>query len=283
MRYCGRTFSSREIHWVKDLIQNNPQISRQDISRRFCDCFDWRKPDGGLKDMSCRVAFIRMDKDGVIDLPPPKRPYNKPGKSLKKSFRTDPQSSTTIPAGQLDLTLELVDPKTSGLWNEFIHRYHYLGYKALPGAQLRYFIKDGDRILALLGFGAAAWKTASRDLFIGWDALTRKRNLHLIANNARFLILPWINSKNLGSRILSMAAKRIADDWQNRYHYRPVLMETFVEKRRFAGTCYKAANWICVGQTTGRTKIDLPKRGSAPVKSVWLYPLTKNFRKHLQN
>ncbi len=282
-RYCGRDFSSSEIQWVKEFIDNNPRSNRQEISRRFCDVFDWRKPDGGLKDMSCRVAFIRMHENGLIRLPPPQKAYNKPGQSLKKTSRTAPLAPITKAAGRFDLTLQLVDRTTSSLWNEFIHRYHYLGYKALPGAQIRYFVKDNDQILALLGFGAAAWQTAPRDLFIGWDAKTRKRNLHLVVNNARFLILPWIRSKNLGSRILSQAAKRLADDFQDRYKYRPMLMETFVEKRRFAGTCYKAANWIYVGETTGRTKIDLPKRGSAPVKTIWLYPLTKDFRGRLRN
>jgi hypothetical protein len=282
-RYCGRDFSSTEIKWVKKLIEDNPQINRQEISRRFCDAFDWRKPDGGLKDMSCRVAFIRMHENGLIRLPAPKKVFNKPGRSLKKTSRTAPQASITKPAGHLDLTLQRVDRKMSGLWNEYIHRYHYLGYKALPGAQIRYFVKSNDRILALLGFGAAAWQTAPRDLFIGWDTKARKRNLHLVVNNARFLILPWIRSKNLGSRILSLSARHLADDFQDRYKYRPVLMETFVEKRRFSGTCYKAANWICVGETTGRTKIDLPKRGSAPIKTIWLYPLTKDFRERLQN
>jgi len=282
MRYCGREFTTAEIEWVRGLIKNNPAISRQDISRNFCVVFNWRKPDGGLKDMSCRVAFIKMHQNGVIALPPPRHPYHKPGaRRIRNSRRTAPQSTITKQAGQFDLSFERVGRSVSGLWNEFIHRYHYLGYKTLPGAQMRYFVKDGDRILALLGFGAAAWQTAPRDHFIGWDASARKRNLHLIVNNARFLILPWVRSKNLGSRILSLAARRIADDWQQSYRYRPVLLETFVEKRRFAGTCYKAANWIRVGETTGRTKIDLPIPGSAPIKSIWLYPLTRDFRGHL--
>ena len=136
-------------------------------------------------------------------------------------------------AGALDLSL--VDTRTSALWNDYIDRYHYLGYTALPGAQLRYFVRSQGQILALLGFSAAAWKVAPRDEYIGWDAQTRKKNLHLVVNNARFLILPWIRSKNLASRILSMAAGRIASDWHARYGYKPVLLETFVEKERFTG------------------------------------------------
>lgn len=281
MRYCGREFSSGQIRWVQDTIQSTAGITRQALSQCFCETFDWRKPDGGLKDMSCRVAFLKMDRDGVITLPPPKRAYAKPGSRSRKSTLTDPKPRITTAAGKLPLDLEMVKRSTSALWNEYIDRYHYLGYKALPGAQLRYFVKADDKILALLGFGAAAWKTAPRDKFIGWTQAFREQNLHLVVNNARFLILPWVQSKNLGSRILSMAAKQLPNDWQARYHYCPVLLETFVEKRRFAGTCYKAANWICVGDTQGRGKLDVHMQYKLPVKSIWLYPLHKSFRTRL--
>lgn len=281
MRYCGKEFSSGQIQWIQDTIQNTDGITRQALSKRFCETFDWRKPDGGLKDMSCRVAFLKMDRAGVITLPAPKRAYAKPGSRSRKSTLTDPQPRITTAAGKLPLHLEMVKRSTSTLWNEYIDRYHYLGYKALPGAQIRYFVKADDRIVALLGFGAAAWKTAPRDRFIGWTQAFKEQNLHLVVNNARFLILPWVQSKNLGSRILSMAARKLPDDWQVRYHYRPVLLETFVEKRRFAGTCYKAANWSYVGDTQGRGKLDVHMQYKLPVKSIWLYPLHKNFRTRL--
>jgi hypothetical protein len=177
--------------------------------------------------------------------------------------------------------LQLVEKADSALWNEYIDRYHYLGYTPLPGAQLRYFVKSGTQILALLGFGAAAWKTAPRDSYIDWDAGTRKRNLHLIVNNARFLILPWVRSRNLASKILSMVSRRIVADWQQKYNYEPVLLETFVEKARFQGTCYKAANWIYVGDTQGRGKLDVHNEYKLPVKGIYLYPLRKDFRKRL--
>jgi hypothetical protein len=231
--------------------------------------------------MSCRVAFLRMDKAGLLKLPAPTRAYARPGTNMKRTSDCRRQPEIVQPAGQLNPVLELVQKGQSGLWNEFIDRYHYLGYQALPGAQLRYFVKGGGKILALLGFGAAAWKTAPRDQYIGWDAESRKSNLHLVVNNARFLILPWVNSKNLGSKILSMAGRRLASDWEDRYNYRPQLLETFVEKERFIGTCYKAANWICVGQTRGRGKLDVKNEYKLPVKSVWLYPLCRDFRKKL--
>jgi Domain of unknown function (DUF4338) len=178
-----------------------------------------------------------------------------------------------------ELVLEIVNRTTSALWNAYIDRYHYLGYTPLPGAQLRYFVKADDQILALLGFAAAAWKCAPRDDAIGWDSETRKKNLHLVVNNARFLVL--VQTKNLASRILSLAAKRIASDWRARYGYAPVLLETFVDTERCTGTCYKAANWIYVGATQGRGKLDSRHEHKLPIKSVWLYPLRKDFRRCL--
>jgi hypothetical protein len=283
MRYCGRQFSLTEIDRINRWVDTEPELSRQELSRRFCRVANWRKPDGGLKDMSCRVAFLKMDKAGIIHLPAPKRAFFKPGSRIKRTALDQDTAPIVQPAGQLDPVLELVQKDQSALWNQLVQRYHYLGYTALPGAQLRYLVKSKRRLIALLGFGAAAWKTAPRDAYIGWSAHQRKQNLHLIVNNARFLILPWVHSKNLASRILSLAARRIATDWQARYSYRPCLLETFVEKKRFSGTCYKAANWIHVGDTQGRGKLDVKNEYKLPVKSVWLYPLDRDFRKKLSH
>lgn len=281
MRYCGRDFTKEEISWIRQLIANRPDVSRKDISVLFCREFNWFKPDGGLKDMSCRVAMLKMEKDGHFILPLPKKKHTKPYKKIRTLWTLE-QPEIYNKAGEFNLKLELVDNCGSALWNEFIDRYHYLGYKTLPGAQLRYFVKADNQILALLGFGAAAWKTAPRDKYIGWDKPARKKNLHLVVNNARFLILPWVHSKNLGSKILSLASKRICADWQKRYNYRPVLLETFVEKQRFKGICYKAANWVEVGDTRGRGKLG-NREGEVPVKSVWLYPLCSDFRRQLSD
>ena len=170
---------------------------------------------------------------------------------------------------------------TSQLWNELIERYHYLGHKPLPGAQLRYFVFSGSRLLAIMGFVASAWSVAGRDCYIGWTAKQRKSNLHLIVNNARFLILPWVHSRNLASKILSLACKQIRDDWQARYNYSPVLLETFVEIDRFRGTCYRAANWMQVGITQGRGKLEKSMQGKLPKKYILLYPLVKDFKEQL--
>lgn len=281
--YCGRDFTPKELEQIRYLIKNNPEFNRTRLSTEVCRMFQWLKPDGKLKDMSCRVAMLRMDKDGLIRLPPSTR-TRQPVRKIEFTPATDPQSPVICPVNQLSqLHLRMVTKTTSALWNEFIERYHYLGHSPLPGAQLRYFVTTGEQIVALTGFGAAAWQTAPRDQFIGWNHDQRKKNLHLIVNNARFLILPWIQSKNLASKILSMTIRLLPIDWKKRYNIRPVLMESFVQKNRFAGTCYKAANWINVGETKGRGKLGPPGKISVPIKDIWVYPLDKKFRVLLKN
>jgi len=169
------------------------------------------------------------------------------------------------------------DPNTR-LWNELVARYHCLGYSPLPGAQMRYFIQARGQILGLFGFGAAAWTCQPRDTFIGWDHNTRRANLHLVVGNARFLILPCVRVPHLASAALGRLARRLPADWEALYGYRPALLETFVEADRFRGTSYRAANWICVGQTQGRGKLGRFKQFSLPVKHVYVYALTPDFR-----
>jgi hypothetical protein len=224
-----------------------------------------------------------MQEDGVLMLPPPRHRTNHTRRFTQRTPEAEPGPELREPAGELrDLHLCVVAGKSeSGLWNEYVERYHYLGYQRLPGAQLRYFAKTGGRIVALLGFGAAAWKTAPRDTFIGWSPEERKRSLHLIVNNARFLILPWVSSRHLASKLLGMAARQLPGDWERRYSYQPVLLETFVEKERFAGTSYRAANWRCLGDTQGRGKLDTHRLHVLPIKSVWAYPLRPDFRRVL--
>lgn len=280
MRYCGRDFSEQELAWIRQLIADNPTRTRAALARLTCQALAWRKPDGGLKAMSCRVVMLRMQADGLLELPPPRHP--RPAIRLAHTARTAPGVPIDCPVHALPaLHLKPVERATSGLWNEFIHRYHYLGYTPLPGAQQRYFAYSATTPLALLGFGAAAWQSAPRDRFIGWTHNQRQRNLPLIVNNARFLILPWIRSPNLASKLLAIAARRLPSDWLQRYGYRPVLLESFVETERFAGTCYKAANWRYLGQTQGRGKLGPPRRQSVPIKDLWVYPLEARFRDRL--
>lgn len=284
MRYSGRDFSASQMDCIRALIENHPHYNRARLSRIVCEALDWRRPDGRLKDMSCRVAMLRMHEDGLIHLPAPLKRNNNGKSYLRRTPLAEPEPliQTSSPKYLENLHLNLVSARNeSHLWNEYIDRYHYLGYKPLPGAQLRYFAKAGNRVVALLGFAAAAWKTAPRDLFIGWTNKQREQRLHLVINNARFLILPWVQCHNLASRLLGMATKKIADDWQKNYAYRPVLVETFVEIPRFHATSYKAANWLYLGETKGRGKLDVQHKASLPIKSIWVYPLAKDFRYHL--
>lgn len=283
MHYCGREFTVAELELIRQLIDERPPNNRAQLSRAVCQRLRWYKPDGGLKEMSCRVVMLRMHADGLITLPAPRNGNGNGRAYRRRSPATDPGLPIDQPVEHLrDLRLEIVtDRRTSHLWNGYIQRYHYLGYQPLPGAQLRYVAASQGQILALLGFGAAAWKLAPRDRWIGWSAEQREKRLHLVINNARFLILPWITCRNLASKLLALAARRVAEDWTHRYGYRPVLMETFVETRRFLGTCYRAANWIPVGQTQGRGKLDSKHRTPLPVKDIWLYPLDKRFRSSL--
>ena len=283
-RYCARDFSVGELKLIKRLIADNPQLTRAALSRLACETLSWRRPDGRLKEMSCRVAMLRMQEDGLIKLPPARNGNNNGKIYCRRSQQARPDPVPFVsPAHCLtDLCIEIVsNSDQSHLWNEYIDRYHYLGYQPLPGAQLRYFVRDGNRTLAVLGFGAAALKTALRDQFIGWRQEQRRRQLHLVINNARFLILPWVHSKNLASKILAMTTRRIADDWQQHYSYRPVMIETFVETPRFSGTCYKAANWIYLGDTKGRGKMDRKHNAQLPKKSIWVYHLVRNYQELL--
>ena len=280
-RYCGREFSEEEIAEIRRLIAEDPHRTRAELSRLTCRVLGWYKADGGLKDMSARVAMLRMHADGLIILPPPRG--TPPQASISITAQTDPGPPLCKPAHTLtSLSLQRVQNRQdSRLWNEYIHRYHYLGYTPLPGAQLRYILFCEAHPIALLGFGAAAWQTAPRDRYIDWNHEQRKRNLPLIVNNARFLLLPWIQSKNLASLLLARVAKVLPQHWQEVYGYCLVLLETFVERPRFQGTCYKAANWIYLGQTKGRGKLGPAGKQSVPIKDLWVYPLDRHFRETL--
>ncbi len=281
-RYCGRNFSEEEIAEIRCLIAGDPGRTRAELSRLACRVLQWYKADGGLKDMSARVAMLRMQDDGLITLPPPR--CAPPDVTVSITSQTDPGPPLRRPARALTpLRLQRVRKRQdSRLWNEYIQRYSSdLGYKPLPGAQLRYILFSEAHPIALLGFGAAAWQTAPRDRYIGWSHDQRKRNLPLIVNNARFLILPWIQSKNLASMLLARVAKVLPEHWQEIYGYCPVLLETFVEKPRFQGICYKAANWTYLGQTKGRGKLGPAGKQSVPIKDLWVYPLDRRFREVL--
>ncbi len=278
--YCARVFTQEELQWIAQLIENNPQQRRTALSRQVCEQLNWRRPDGSLKDMTCRVAMLRMQADAVITLPASISRLPRARLSYPPTAASDPRPGLCAPVHELGpLRMEIVRTATpqSRLWNEYVARYHYLGYTPMSGSQMRYNIFAGERLVALISFGASAWKLADRERFIGWSEEQRSKNLQFVVNNARFLILPWIQSKGLASKILATAAKRLPNDWLERYGYRPAMLETFVETARHKGTSYKAANWVLVGRTVGRGKKSRTHKKILPIKDIWLYPLRRDY------
>jgi hypothetical protein len=233
--------------------------------------------------MSARVGLLRLHRAGIIELPAPTRENGNGRPLVHEPNEWPPECPLEGSVGGLSgLRLAPVaDKAASRLWNGLIDRYHYLGYTPLPGAQLRYLIESDQGLLGALGFGAAAWKVAARDRWIGWDRAGREANLGRVLNNARFLLLPWVRVKNLASKILALSALQVAEDFAARYGERPVLLETFVEIPRFSGTCYRAANWRYLGETQGRGKCDVAHRAALPRKAVYVYPLAADFRRAL--
>jgi Domain of unknown function (DUF4338) len=281
--YCGREFTNDDLRTIVRMIEQDPQLKRAPLSRRVCEQLNWVRPDGSLKDMTCRVAMLRMHADGVITLPASQMGPRRRAEFLATPA-TDAQPTLSQPVHELaSLTLCPIDARhaQSRLWNEYMARYHYLGYTPMSGSQIRYCVYAGEQLVALLSFGASAWKLSDRERFIGWSEPERQRNLQLVVNNARFLILPWIQCKGLASKILALAARQLPRDWQQRYGYQPMMLETFVETPRHKGTCYKAANWLLIGQTTGRGKKSTQSQPTIPIKDIWIYPLRRDFASHL--
>jgi len=277
---CGRSFTPEDIACIREIISATPPVCRREIARRTCEALKWLRLDGQLKEMSCRVALLRLQERGLIRLPPPQRRNGNTRPYQPQRTLVEPEASLSLPLQELTgLRVRTLESREdSRLWNEAVSRFHYLGYKRLVGAQMRFLIVAEAGLLGAIGFGASAWKVAPRDRWIGWSQREREKRLHLVVNNARFLLLPWVQSPNLASWVLSRCARQLPSEWQQRYGYQPVLLETFVEKDRFAGTCYRAANWTYLGETKGRGKLDRYKRYAEPVKQVYVYPLRKDFR-----
>ena len=280
--YCGRSFTKDEIELIRGITDDPRYDTRAAIARAVCAALDWTKPDGLPKVVSCQVALQRMEAHGVIWLPLPTREAA-PFRPVAPTTAGEPGTPITGALEELtELRLALVDTLAQArLWNELIQRYHYLGRGRSAGAQARYLAYDGDRLLGALGFGASAWRLADRDHCIGWTDAEREAHLHLVVQNRRFLVLPWVDVHALASRLLTLAARRLPGDWERRAGYRPVLLETFVERARFRGTSYAAAHWLRVGQTKGRGRNDRHKQGGQPIRDIWLYVLDPRCRELL--
>ena len=279
MIVCGRSFSEQSIADIQATIDREPGISRVALSRRICGKLNWRSPNGKLKEMSCRVALSRLHRRGLIQLPPPTQPApggKKPTLSGPITM-AEPIQCSLRELGSVELVkVKSAESKAARCWNELMGGYHYLGSGPLCGAQLRYLIKSAKgQWLGGLAFSASAWRVKARDQWIGWSDRARKENLHKVVSNSRFLILPWVKVQNLASHVLGQAAWRLRADWQERYGFEPVLLETFVDRSRFSGSSYRAANWLYVGQTSGRGRQDRKKTFSLSAKDVYLYRLSE--------
>ncbi len=286
-KFCGQIVKNQQLFEITEIIETFPNLSRTELANTVCELFSWKRPTGRLKSVECRKFLERLDEKGTISLPACRKQYaNRGAAEVQRTGKADIQP--TISAGLKELSpillIRVETREQRQLWYEYVDRYHYLGYQVPFGAQLRYFIKSGanDDILGCFQFSSPAWKMAPRDRWIGWTDEQRKVNLQKIINNSRFLIFPWVSVKNLASSVLALVVKTIPDDWQRCYGYRPVLMETLVDRKRFKGTCYKAANWIHMGQTTGRGRMDRDNnQQGASVKEIFVYPLTPRFRQEL--
>jgi hypothetical protein len=283
-KLLGRPFDHGTLEVIREEIATAIPSIREEIARRVCKRLEWKSPGGQYQVMSAKVAMLRLHRAGLVELPPPIR-GNGHGRRLRNRTVVLPEESPLeLPVDKLR-GLELcrvTDSEQSALYNELMAEYHYLGYTPMAGSQVRYLFRSDEGLLGAIGFGASAWKVASRDTYIGWERSSREENLHLLLNNSRFLILPWVSSQNLASKILGLCARRIPEDFLDSYGYAPVLLETFVERGRFLGTCYRAANWVRVGETKGRGKKHVYKTPGVPIKAVWLLPLRKDFRSVLQ-
>jgi len=275
----------RALALIQRLQTEHPEWCRTQLSRELCQHWDWRRPTGQWRDMACRDLLLKLERAGHLVLPP--RRGTSPNALRNRTPLPVPHDTEPIREPLRDLLPLLVAPVATGttddkLFNCLVARYHYLGLRNTVGANLKYLIRDRHgRPLACMLFGSAAWKTAARDTFIGWDERVRRRHLPLLTNNTRFIILPWVFVEHLASHVLGRVLRRLNADWLAKYGYRLQLVETFVERSRFRGTCYRAANWMHLGATSGRSRQDRDRTLQVGVKDVFVYPLQSHFREVL--
>lgn len=282
----GRLIQHSDLCWLQGVIQDNPNWSRHKITKHICNQWEWCTNSGQLKTFAARSMIDKLEQRGLLELPPIRV-------SLRRSPRPPfPEGFTAPELKQIEESLKELTPLSihipapnsyeDNCVGYYLNRLHYLGFNKTVGENIKYLVRDiSGRDIACLLFGSAAWKTAPRDSFIGWDSETQKANINFITNNTRFLILPQVHILHLASHILGRIMRRIQQDWINKYAHPIHMVETFVERDRFKGTCYKAANWLCVGQTKGRSRQDRYTNLSVPVKDILLYPLSQNFRQAL--
>lgn len=283
-RYRGRTIGEAEIGFLRELIAGHPELSRCALSRLVCEAWQWKQPNGAPREMMCRGLMLELDRAGHIQLPPIRF---KVRNNLSERERPEPVVPDNRPVlgllhqlGRLDFQ-QVRRTEQEALFNSLVEQYHYLGYEQPVGEHLKYLVWSNEQAIACLAWCSAPRHLAARDRFIGWSPEARRRNLSLLAYNTRFLILPWVQVPHLASHILGRMAKLVRQDWQRLYAHPIYWLETFVDPARFQGTCYRAANWIALGRTTGRGHNARTKKATQPVKELLGLPLTRRFRELL--
>jgi hypothetical protein len=279
----GRVVSDLELAELRALVDRNPGVSRYQLSLQLCSLWDWRNARGRPKDMAARTLMLKLERRGLLTLPPAR--WRQPVRASRLRPEPPPDGDIQGVLGDLrPLEWTVVRPghAARALFDGCLEHYHYLGFRGHVGENLAYLVSDRrGRTLACMLFGAAAWKCRPRDEWIGWRAEIREQRLSLITAQTRFLILPWVRVPHLASHLLGRVVRRLAKDWVEKYGHPVHLVETFVDRERFAGTCYQAANWTRLGRTQGRGRQDRHQQWSKPVKDVYAYPLTRHFRERL--
>jgi len=286
LKYRGRDVTEADAAFLQDLIERNPAASRRALSRLACQAWNWVQPNGALRDMVCRGLMLALHRRGHLVLPAPRRVFPHPPahrvKPVPVAVETEPIRSGL--QDLLPLTFRQVRrTEEEATFNGLIEAHHYLGYTQPVGEHLKYLVRSGERLVACLAWSSAPRHLGPRDRFIGWSKEERRRNLRFLAYNPRFLILPWVEVPHLASHILGRMARILPADWERIYGHRVVFLETFVDPTRYKGTCYRAANWIVLGRTTGRGKNDLTHKANRSIKEILGYPLCRDFRQWLRS
>lgn len=283
--FCGKPVTDDEWSVLCEII-DSCGLSRHELARTICEGLGWVRPNGRLKARECYEYLEVLEAKGLVKLPARReqRPRGPTSIVYTEAGREQPRREGEL-SDVAPVMLGLVaNAEDRALWRELVDRYHYLGHRVAYGAHLRYLVfisRPRREVAGCVQFSSAARWLVARDRFIGWDEATRQKNLPRVVNNSRFLLLPWLRVKGLASHVLSLAARVVVDDWEEAYGVRPVLLETFVERERFEGTCYLAANWVEVGITAGRGRMDRQMKAAEPVKRCLVYPLTRDFRRQL--
>jgi hypothetical protein len=280
---CGREIRGEELDEIQDTVRLFPALSRWELAQTICEHLGWLTASGGYKTDACLTLLQRLEAKGRVKLPPKRAISPQRHSPVPLTSRTGPRAEIGGSVREVaPVRVEVVNGREpTGLWNEYVSRYHYLDYKRPFGYALRYLVESPQGPLGCLMFQGAAKALRARDEWIGWTRPQRLRNLPWVINNSRFLVLPWVKVKNLGSHILGQTLRRIRDDWQERWGYRPLVVETFVDPQRYEGSSYKAANWHYLGMTTGEGLPRKGKRYTTTPKKIFVRPLVKDFRERL--